>query len=317
MHIPDRLWTKLAVTSAAVAALSCGSGGGPTCDLAGGAAAGLYHIELQFRTSVTADQQTAFQDAAARLEKVVTGQLNTVAVNKSCDTGSGVVPVNQTVGGLLILVSVQDLGSTGILAQSGPCIIRSNNHLPLVGSMTFNSQYLSTLSTDDLHKTVLHEMLHTLGFGTLWGAPSTAGYGFNMVASAGKAGASFTGFQALCGAKGQNSAPGSWSSVPVEDCVVHPTATCGSGTQDSHWRWAVFGNELMTGWIVPGPQPLSATTIASLHDLGYQIDLTQADAFAVSTTAAVHALEGVTAPISLGDDLLHVRPVEVDEGAAP
>ena len=38
--------------------------------------------------SVTAEQQTAFQDAATRLEKIVTGQLSTVAVNKSCNTGS-------------------------------------------------------------------------------------------------------------------------------------------------------------------------------------------------------------------------------------
>ena len=225
--------------------------------------------------------------------------------------------INQTIGGLLILVSVQDLGSTGILAQSGPCIIRSQTHLPLVGSMTFNSRYLSTLSTDELHRTVLHEMLHTLGFGTMWGPPTPGGFGFDLLAGAGKPGAGYTGFQALCGAKGQNSAPSSWTSVPVEDCVVHPTATCGSGTQDSHWRWAVFADELMTGWITAGPQPLSATTIASLHDLGYQVDLTQADAYAVPTAAAAHALEGAAAPIPLGDDLLHVQPLEVDEGVAP
>lgn len=320
MQTPNRPWMSLAVALAAIAALSCnggGGGGGPTCDLAGGAAAGGYQIELQFRTSVTAEQQTAFQDAAARLEKIVTGQLSTVAVNKSCNTGSGLVPVNQTIGGLLILVSVQDLGSTGILAQSGPCLIRSESHLPVVGTMTFNSRYLATLSTDELHRTVLHEMLHVLGFGTMWGPTTTDGYGFDLLANAGKVGAGYTGFQALCGAKGQNSAPGTWTSVPVEDCVSHPTATCGSGTQDSHWRWAVFADELMTGWITAGPQPLSATTIASLHDLGYQVDLTQADAYAIPTAAAAHALEGAPAPIPLGDDLLHVQPVEVDEGVAP
>jgi hypothetical protein len=267
---------------------------------------------------VTPDQQTAFEDAVARIEKIVIGQLGTLAVNNlSCDTGLESVPISQSVSGLLILVSVQDLGTTGILAKSGPCIIRSNSRLPLVGAMTFNSQYLAGLSTEDLHKTVLHEMLHTLGFGTMWGKQTQDG--FDLLAGAGAAGASYTGRQALCGAEGLNSAPASWTSVPVEDCVNHPAGSCGTGTEDSHWRWAVFDNELMTGWIVSGAQPLSATTIASLRDLGYSVDLSQADAYSVPTMVTARALEqgAAPAPVALGDDLLHVRPVEVDEGSTP
>src|SRR4051794_6205534 len=49
--------------------------------------------------------------------------------------------------------------------------------------------------------------------------------------------------------------------VPVEN-------TGGPGTRDSHWREAVFGNELMTGFVGPAGNPLSRTTVGSLQDLG-------------------------------------------------
>jgi hypothetical protein len=62
--------------------------------------------------------------------------------------------------------------------------------------------------------------------------------------------------------------------IPVEN-------TGGSGTRDSHWRETVFQDELMTGFIAPQgvPMPLSKITIASMADLGYQVDYSKADLF--------------------------------------
>ena len=45
----------------------------------------------------------------------------------------------------------------------------------------------------------------------------------------------------------------------------------GSGTAGVHWSEAVFGNELMTGYISGTPDPLSSLTIAALRDLGYSV----------------------------------------------
>ena len=42
----------------------------------------------------------------------------------------------------------------------------------------------------------------------------------------------------------------------------------GPGTAGVHWSEALFGSELMTGWIGTGG-PLSPLTLASLADLGY------------------------------------------------
>jgi hypothetical protein len=63
------------------------------------------------------------------------------------------------------------------------------------------------------------------------------------------------------------------TSVPVEGSAG------GDGTVNSHWRESVFGNELMTGFINAGKNPLSIMTIRSLEDLGYVVDTTAADPF--------------------------------------
>ena len=72
--------------------------------------------------------------------------------------------------------------------------------------------------------------------------------------------------------------------VPVEN------EKGGVGTRDGHWRQSVFGpHELMEGFASPGAamrQPLSAITIQSLADLGYIVDVTQADAYTLPSPAA-------------------------------
>ena len=65
------------------------------------------------------------------------------------------------------------------------------------------------------------------------------------------------------------------TSVPVENGG-------GPGTRDAHLRESVFTNELMTGYVGPGRDlPLSRITIASLADLGYQVNVGAADPFRV------------------------------------
>ncbi len=311
MNRSNRAWTMLAVVLPVASLLSCGGGGGgggsgPSCPGGQSTSSGL--IGLCYRTTLTTSQKAAFEAAVARLNAVIAAStLSTVDVNEKCDDGSMVAPtVNRTIDGLLILVNVKDMGSGGVLAMSGPCIIRKISRLPIASVMEMNTVYLSQLSDANLRKTVLHEMTHALGFGTLWDqyTPSFLDTTTHE----------YTGAAALAAAKADNSAPAAWTTVPVEDCVSHPSGSCGSGTIDSHWRWATFDNELMTGWITDGDQPFSATTLASLQDLGYTVDLTKADAYTIPLPAA--ALLPGAAPaqgIWLGDDAWHGTPVEVPE----
>ena len=60
----------------------------------------------------------------------------------------------------------------------------------------------------------------------------------------------------------------------------------GPGSQDSHWREAVFGAELMSPFVNNGVQnPLSRITIQSLADLGYGVDVSQGEPYSLPLAA--------------------------------
>ncbi len=124
----------------------------------------------------------------------------------------------------------------------------------------------------------------------------------------------FAGPQALAAAVGWNGAPGTWTSVPLENCGAASPTPCGTGTRDAHWLEPVFRNELMTGWVSasdPG-NPLSRTTAGSLADLGYAVNLDAADAFDLATAglrAEAAAPSAAEPDLYLGDDVLRL-PLE-------
>lgn len=82
--------------------------------------------------------------------------------------------------------------------------------------------------------------------------------------------------------------------VPVEN-------TGGPGTADGHWREGIFRNELMTGFVSTAGNPLSRTTVASLADIGYQVDLDAADPFDFSDLFAI---------AEAGELVPHTAPIE-------
>lgn len=261
-----------------------------------------YHIDLQLLTSASDAQWDAFTAAADRISQVIVGGLTPVDVGgRSCDG----VALSGSVPDLLILVRLTTIdGPGGVLGQAGPCLVRSNR-LPAVGIMEFDAADLASLEAEGtLRNTILHEMLHVVGFGTEW---DRAG----LLSGAGTAGSAFLGPAALAAAIDRNGAPAGWTSVPVENCGAASPTPCGAGTRDAHWREPVFRSELMTGWLSGATQPLSRTTIASLEDLGYAVDLDAADPFDLSA-AGLRAERDAAAPAPrwLGDDVLPL-PIEI------
>ncbi|HQR09287.1 MAG TPA: leishmanolysin-related zinc metalloendopeptidase [Gemmatales bacterium] len=212
--------------------------------------AGGFTIQLRM-SGLTASQQAIFQQAAARWQQIIIGDLPNANYN-------GVA-----VDDLLIDASATTIdGAGGILGQAGPDRFRSGTSIPYHGSMEFDTADLANLQAGGgLIYTVMHEMGHVLGIGTIW---STRG----LLTGAGGSNPLFTGAQATAQ---YNAIFGTHATgVPVEN-------TGGSGTRDAHWRESTFGNELMTGWLNNGVNPLSRVTIASLADLGYQVDISKAD----------------------------------------
>lgn len=227
-----------------------------------------YNIEVRPLSSLTASQQAAFTAAEIRLEAVLVGELPNIFVNAAAGTCLPNQPVmNETVDDVVIFADVVAIdGPGGILGQAGPCFIRTTGSLPVVGVMQFDVADLTSIEASGLLQAViLHEMQHVLGFGSLW---SLRG----LLSGAGGLDPFFNGTNAITSfdALGGSNYPG--SKVPVEN-------TGGSGTRDSHWRETVFLNELMTGFVNNGANPLSAVTINQFRDMGYQVNTAVADPF--------------------------------------
>jgi len=149
-------------------------------------------------------------------------------------------------------------------------------------------------------------MLHVLGFGTLWG---DAG----LVVGEGSSDPWFRGVHARdLMATRNGGAAYTGTPVPVE-------AGGGAGTRDVHWRESVFDHELMTGWVDANTNPLSATTIGSLQDLGYVVDASRADPFDLSHPASLlqGAFRSAELPVFLGGDARSEPPVHLDADGRP
>lgn len=227
-----------------------GGGGGKATkvltDYYSGSADGTagYDIWIQFSgTGWTSTLQKAFIDAADYLTKVITA-----------DIGGGGTINGKRVDDLYVSAEMKSIdGVGGILGQAGVTNVWTSNELSASGMMQFDSadatNYLGMGLWDDI---VTHELMHVVGFGSLWN------YGTNpLVVTPGQ----YTGSSALAA---YNQATNSSSTfIPLE-------TSGGSGTAGVHWAESSLGNELMTGYI-NNSNYLSKFSVMSLADLGYSV----------------------------------------------
>jgi hypothetical protein len=139
--------------------------------------------------------------------------------------------------------------------------------LPAVGLVVFDEADIPLLTSGaGLADVARHEFAHALGFGIYWGPFLRDG------------GTSDPWYQGQ-GAQ-QGFALANTSTPPYSGRIVPLENTGGAGTRNAHWRESVLQNELMTGFYRTGTtNPLSATTAASMRDLGYEVDDTRSDGF--------------------------------------
>ena len=238
-----------------------------------------YNVQVQFLTAMTATQRAAFLAAAARWSSIIVGDLPAELVQGGAgECGDNSPAINQTVNDILIFASVAPIdGPGGIIGSAGPCWVRLPGYLTLVGDMTFDAADMPALeSTNRLQPVILHEMGHVLGFGTLWDYVTPALLTFGTTDSTHFNGPAANAYYAAAG--GLTAFPSLYP-VPVEN-------TGGAGTQDGHWRETVMTNELMTGYLAAGANPLSAITIGSMADLAYTVDYTTADPYSFTAPPA-------------------------------
>jgi hypothetical protein len=238
-----------------------------------------YEINLEFTGSdFNRDRQKVFIEAAQRWMSVIEGDLQELEFD--LPAGDAVCRVFDTpafagtVDDLLIFASIAPIDGEGdILGQAGPALIRRDNNLTVVGCMQFDSADVAALEDNGtFSQVILHEMGHVLGYGSLWeDAPSLLDEPCfdNPDATPG-----FRGTRAVL----EFNVLGRTGNPPVE-------GDGGNGTRCSHWDEDFFDNELMTGFLggvtSETVNPLSALTIASLEDLGYDVSFSQAEAYAI------------------------------------
>lgn len=275
----------------AIAALGCGkSPSGPSTST------GEFDIEVRYIGTATPSQQRAVDDAIARWRTVIQGDLPAIRVDAAAgQCFDGQPAIDETIDDLLIYVQFAILdGPGGAVAQAGPCFIRNASSLPVMGVLTLDTEDIANVARAGvLGDVALHELGHVIGIGTLW-TPLT------LLSGAGTDDPQFTGPRA---GAAYNVLSGVGNTVPVENVG-------GVGTRDGHWRESIFGNELMTGTLSPGGNPLSAMTIESLDDMGYTVNLAAASAYSLPQMA-VHADASAAATQFELRELL-IRPVPID-----
>lgn len=266
--------------------------------MSGGCLALEYDIEFRYITAIEPGETTPFNHAAIRWQHLLVGDVPDVDLVLAADgCGTGSPEVDETIDDVVIFVRLEAIdGPGGVLGAAGPCVVRPSSHLPALGTMFFDTADLDYLQASGLLQAVIvHEMGHVLGFGTIWADEG-------LLVGAGGPDPYFAGAGAISAFNSIGGEAYQGNPVPVEN-------TGGVGTRDAHWRESVFGNELMTGWINEGSNPLSVVTVASMGDLGYEVDLSAADSYTL--LSPLRALQGAPTGIHLMDDIWRGPTYEV------
>ena len=236
---------------------------------------GDYDIELVYLDHFTEFQKRVVEYAARRWMAILPEDLQDIEFNRSvssrCSDRSFNISRGERIDDLRIYVThMPNDAPESVAGRAGPRFIRSASGKTVVGCMALRPVHRLSGYFREL---TLHEMGHIFGVGTLWDD-----FGF-LRARFGDT--HFNGPRAIAAfnyAGGRNY-PG--PKVPAQREIGR------------HWRGSVFETELMIPFL-NGRGWLSAVTVQSLADLGYGVDVTQADPYtlpAAQTSAEIASID--------------------------
>jgi hypothetical protein len=218
-----------------------------------------FNITLRFNNGVPPFVQSIVNAAKVRWETVITQGVFDIPVKYDAGLCLDDKPFSGPIDDVQVIIAVLPIdGPGGILANAGPCFNRAisspqNPGIPLISRIVFDSADIYTPTVFDV---AVHEMAHTLGHGLIWEAKG-------LIKNSGTAKPLFAGLNAAR----EYQRLGGRGLVPLEPRV------------EQHWDEAIFGNELMTPFVLLGTNLLSRVTVASLKDMGYSVNLLAADAY--------------------------------------
>ena len=224
-----------------------------------------FAIQFSFGSSVRNVDKVYFIQAANRWSQVITGDL----------------PDVDGVDDLLINVELTNIDGVGnTLGEALITGTRGLIGLPYRASIRLDTADFASLKANHgLLGVITHEIGHALGIGgSKWNS---------LVVGLGGPSPSFTGARAIAAYNTLAGSRGKLDGVPVEGSASNP------GSRDSHWRESVFTNELMTPRLNTGIVPLSRLTVAAIADLGYVVNMSSADPYALASLADTATASGV------------------------
>ncbi len=209
-----------------------------------------FNIDLEFETPLSASQKSILQEAARSVANLVAKGLPSAIVD------------GQIIDDIKIKVSAKNLdGIEGTQARTKIDFMRYGTLLPAQSITEFDAADVAHLEqTGELFSVAQHEFLHALGFGNLWEAKGLVDYAGTPLAQY----------------NGQNAVAAFQKEGGLTDRIALETE--GDGSAGLHWHEGLFQDEVMTadanlGSDGEGKAPVSTVTLASLADLGYDVNL--------------------------------------------
>ena len=233
-----------------------------------------FDVELVFLGGFTEKQEDIIRYGARRWMTIITDDLPDYVFNTGwtgkCHGRTFDIPSGERIDDLRIYVATIDSGPAGYGAPHG---LRDNTFLPVFGCVGIN------LKSSDLLFTGLHEIGHVLGFGTIW---DDLGFLQDMSRDNPDADPHFNGPLAVAAFDEAGGRNYTGAKVPVQR------------NSGAHWRYGVMEQELMSPG---GGRYLSSITVQSLADLGYGVDATMADDYALPSPASKREAAKITEEI--------------------
>lgn len=269
------------------------SAGGILTSISASVATEFDVVIRTFGAPAPAEASAAFLEAAARIEATIVAdipdvdiptQRNNAGVDLTPCGVSGVI-FNEIVDDVTIYAGVVNIDGGGkILASASPCLVRGQSRTAIIGVMRFDTDDIQGLiSSGRLNSVVLHEMLHVVGFGTIW--TDSRRPGGVLLTGGGTDNPRYTGSLGISACSIMGGMGACFGGVAVEGLPFGP------GTADSHWRESVFDHEVMTGFVEPAgtAMPFSSITIQSLADAGYNVNPAAGDEYQIPFEGSLSA----------------------------
>ncbi|MBY5285530.1 Calx-beta domain-containing protein, partial [Anabaena sp. PCC 7938] len=196
-----------------------------------------FSIQLNFGSSINSTAQATIRKAADFWENTI---------SHSSFTGSQTLTIN-----LSLDSSLSGYSGTGEITNTG--LDANGRYMPISGAVKLSADVVNKLNSNSGDNTgiLIHEMGHVLGL-ISGSAVNTSNGTYNANTYAGWA------YGELKGTFTQ-------TSVPM-------TTGVGSGSDYTHWKETVFGNEIMTHILMGATESLSQLSLAVLRDIGWNVN---------------------------------------------